>query len=122
MQGITVLIGELSRATGVPARLLRYYEEQELLVPQRDSNGYRTYDHTATSRVHRIRELLDAGLPTRAIRELLPCATAAGYLHCDHSRKVAQDGLTRLDNQIAELRHQRELLTRHFPVRGGEDR
>ena len=36
-------IGELSRRTGVPARLLRYYEEQDLMHPERDSNGYRSY-------------------------------------------------------------------------------
>ena len=38
-----MLIGELSCRTGVPARLLRYYEEQDLLHPERDSNGYRRY-------------------------------------------------------------------------------
>ncbi len=107
-----MLIGELSRATGVAPRLLRYYEEQGLLIPHRDSNGYRTYGDQAPARVHRIRELLDAGLSTRAIRELLPCATDTGFQHCDHSRKVVQDGLTRLDTQIADLQHQRALLAR----------
>jgi DNA-binding transcriptional MerR regulator len=31
-----VLIGELSARTGVSRRALRYYEEQSLLVPERD--------------------------------------------------------------------------------------
>ncbi|MFE3023939.1 MerR family transcriptional regulator [Nocardia tengchongensis] len=110
MREVTVLIGELSRATGVPARLLRYYEEQGLLVPQRDSNGYRSYPETAPARVGRIRELLAAGLPTRDIRALLPCATASGLQHCDHSRQVVSDGLDRLDQQIAELTQRRGLL------------
>ncbi|WP_433563395.1 MerR family transcriptional regulator [Nocardia sp. CA-151230] len=112
MREVTVLIGELSRATGVPARLLRYYEEQGLLVPHRDSNGYRSYPANAADRVARIRELLDAGLPTRDIRELLPCATDSGFQHCDHSRQVVSDGLDRLDDQIAELTHRRMLLAR----------
>ncbi|MEU6585410.1 MerR family transcriptional regulator [Nocardia sp. NPDC046763] len=112
MREVTVLIGELSRATGVPARLLRYYEEQGLLVPHRDSNGYRSYPATAPDRVARIRELLDAGLPTRDIRELLPCATDSGFQHCDHSRRVVSDGLDRLDDQIADLTHRRMLLAR----------
>ncbi|MFE2998985.1 MerR family transcriptional regulator [Nocardia sp. NPDC059246] len=112
MREVTVLIGELSRATGVPARLLRYYEEQGLLVPHRDSNGYRSYPATAPDRVARIRELLDAGLPTRDIRELLPCATESGFQHCDHSRQVVSDGLDRLDDQIAELAQRRMLLAR----------
>ncbi|MET8425433.1 MerR family transcriptional regulator [Nocardia sp. NPDC004860] len=113
MREVTVLIGELSRATGVPARLLRYYEEQGLLVPHRDSNGYRSYPAAAPDRVARIRELLDAGLPTRDIRELLPCATESGFQHCDHSRQVVSDGLDRLDDQIAELTQRRVLLARH---------
>src|ERR1035441_5900800 len=33
--GRVMRIGELSRRTGVPARMLRYYEEQELLHPGR---------------------------------------------------------------------------------------
>ncbi len=36
-------IGELSRRTGVPTRMLRYYEEQGLLRPERADNGYRSY-------------------------------------------------------------------------------
>lgn len=107
-----MLIGELSRATGVAPRLLRYYEEQGLLVPQRDSNGYRSYPADAVTRVARIRELLAAGLPTREIRELLPCATESGFQHCENSRKVVGDGLNRLEDQIAELTRQRDLLAR----------
>ncbi|MET7419578.1 MerR family transcriptional regulator [Dactylosporangium sp. NPDC005555] len=66
-------IGELSRRTGTPARLLRYYEEQGLLTPARRDNGYRDYAEHLVDRVQQIRGLLDAGLPTRVIREVLPC-------------------------------------------------
>ncbi len=65
-------IGELSRRTGVPPRLLRYYEEQDLLHPERDSNGYRWYSTSAIYRVQQIRGLLDSGLTTEIIRRILP--------------------------------------------------
>jgi DNA-binding transcriptional MerR regulator len=68
-----VKIGELAGRTGVPTRLLRYYEEQGLLAPQRAANGYRDYPEPFVDRVTRIRELLDAGVPTRIIAEILPC-------------------------------------------------
>ncbi|UGT45185.1 MerR family transcriptional regulator [Nocardia yamanashiensis] len=110
MPEVTVLIGELAQATGVAPRLLRYYEEQGLLVPQRDSNGYRTYDDQAAARVHRIRELLDAGLNTRAIRAILPCVVPEGIQHCDRTRKIVHDGLSRLDDEIAALTRRRTLL------------
>ena len=68
-----MLIGELSRATGASARSLRYYEEQGLLVPARTASGYREYGPRAPESVRRIRALLAMGLPSAAIRELLPC-------------------------------------------------
>ncbi len=71
-----MLIGELSCRTGVPARLLRYYEEQDLLHPERDGNGYRHYGAADVDRVEQIRGLLDSGLTTEIIRRILP------YLGC----------------------------------------
>jgi DNA-binding transcriptional MerR regulator len=105
-----VLIGELSRRTGVSARLLRYYEEQELLHSERDPNGYRSYAEDAPERVAKIREFLEAGLPTKAIRELMPCSSSDGIKHCERSRTVLSGGLDRLDEQIAELARKRSLL------------
>lgn len=66
-------IGELSARTGVSTRLLRYYEEMDLLHPYRHSNGYRGYGEPAIERVLQIRELIDAGLTTEMIRNVLPC-------------------------------------------------
>ncbi|WP_210592958.1 MerR family transcriptional regulator [Streptomyces sp. GESEQ-35] len=65
-------IGELSRRTGVPTRLLRYYEEQDLLHPERAQNGYRDYGDSAVQDVQQIRGLLDSGLTTEMIRTILP--------------------------------------------------
>lgn len=64
---------EMVRRTGVHERLLRYYEEQGLLCPDRLPSGYRVYDEADVETVHRIRCLLTAGLPTALIARLLPC-------------------------------------------------
>ncbi len=66
-------IGELSRRTGVSERLLRYYEEQHLLKPERRPSGYREYSEADVSTVRRIRSLLAAGLSTTTIATVLPC-------------------------------------------------
>lgn len=66
-------IGKLSERTQVPARMLRYYEEQGLISPDRLDNGYRVYDEYVVDRVLKIRGLLDAGIPTRIIGDMLPC-------------------------------------------------
>jgi DNA-binding transcriptional MerR regulator len=76
-------IGELARRTGVPPRMLRYYEEQDLLAPDRAANGYRDYDESAVSRVTQIRGLLDSGLTTEIIRRILPFLDRPGRLHPD---------------------------------------
>lgn len=65
-------IGELARRTHVPPRLLRYYEEQGLLTSDRQANGYRDYPEQVVDRVIQIRGLLDAGLPTKIIGQILP--------------------------------------------------
>jgi DNA-binding transcriptional MerR regulator len=66
-------IGELARRTGVDQQLLRYYEKQGLLTPERTANGYRDYSDGDVVAVRHIRELLAAGLSTAAIAELGTC-------------------------------------------------
>jgi DNA-binding transcriptional MerR regulator len=113
-----VRIGELSRRTGVPARLLRYYEEQGLLAPERSANGYRHYDVTAVNLVTQIRGLLDAGVPTRIIREILPCLDDPGTIHlcaADPGLIAAlQAKRDQLDARIACLARNRDAITAYL--------
>lgn len=94
-------IGELSERTGTPRRLLRYYEEQGLIVPGRASNGYREYNEAVADRVMQIRGLLDAGLPTRIIKQILPCL--------DKPRSIYFPDAT--PEMIATLELQRDRIT-----------
>ena len=66
-------IGELAKRTGVLPRMLRYYEEQGLITPQRLDNGYRDYGDYLVDRVNKIRGLVDSGIPSRIIIDVLPC-------------------------------------------------
>ncbi|WP_063127305.1 MerR family transcriptional regulator [Nocardia fusca] len=66
-------IGELAERTETPARSLRYYEQQGLIEPRREPNGYRVYDDYLIDRVTQIRGLIDSGIPTRIIKQILPC-------------------------------------------------
>ncbi|TDE09439.1 MerR family transcriptional regulator [Jiangella asiatica] len=61
----------MSRRTGVSRRLLRYYEEQGLIEARRGKNGYREYDDDTVLTVRQVRALLDAGLSTAVIRDVL---------------------------------------------------
>jgi hypothetical protein len=42
-------VGEAARASGLPAKTIRYYEEIGLIVPSRAANGYRDYALRTTS-------------------------------------------------------------------------
>jgi DNA-binding transcriptional MerR regulator len=106
-----VLIGELAERTGTSERLLRYYERVGLLRPARQPNGYRTYDESAEEAVRRIRALLAAGLPTRVIRQVLPCTTTgAAVLPCPGVLDALRTQLRALDERSAEIAAARNVL------------
>ena len=107
-----MLIGELSRRTGVNAHQLRYYEAQGLLQADRGSNGYRDYDETAVLRVKQIRHLLDAGLSSEDIAYLLPCAVGEGpeLAGCPELLAAMRSRMRRLDEQMDRLARSRAAL------------
>ncbi|MER7413265.1 MULTISPECIES: MerR family transcriptional regulator [Streptomyces] len=97
-------IGELAERTGASRRLLRYYEEQKLISPGRSDNGYREYAEFHVGRVMQIKGLLDAGLPTRIIRQILPCL--------DQPRSIYFDDLT--PEMVAILEREHDHLTQRI--------
>ncbi|UXX97881.1 MerR family transcriptional regulator [Streptomyces sp. AD2-2] len=106
-----MLIGKLAELTGTSERLLRYYERAGLLRPERLPNGYREYARSDTAAVLRIRALLAAGLPTRVIRQVLPCTTdEAAVQPCPGVLDALRDQLGALDRRAAELAVAREVL------------
>ncbi|MEU5884748.1 MerR family transcriptional regulator [Spirillospora sp. NPDC047279] len=109
-------IGELAERTGTSRRLLRYYEEQELIVPDRSPNGYRDYDERLVDRVLQIRGLLEAGLPTRMIKRILPCLTIPGILYCPEDATpemiaALEDERDRMSERISFLIRNRDAIT-----------
>ncbi|RCV48923.1 MerR family transcriptional regulator [Marinitenerispora sediminis] len=107
-----MLIGELSRRTGVHTHQLRYYEARGLLEPHRGANGYREYTGDAVLTVTQIRRLLEAGLSTEEIAYLLPCATGAApeLEACDELLEVLRARLHGLDDHIGTLVRSRQAL------------
>ncbi|GGU94417.1 MerR family transcriptional regulator [Streptomyces litmocidini] len=103
-------IGELSERTGTPRRLLRYYEEQGLIVADRLPNGYRVYDESDVDRVAQIRGLLDAGLPTRIIKQILPCLDKPRVIHFPDA---TPEMLETLENERDRMTARIRCLTRN---------
>ncbi|MDI5980420.1 MerR family transcriptional regulator [Amycolatopsis magusensis] len=103
-------IGALSERTGIPRRLLRYYEEQGLIVADRLPNGYRDYAEYNVDRVAQIRGLLDAGLPTRLIKQILPCLNRPRAIHFPDA---TPEMLAALENERDRIAGRIDCLTRN---------
>nr|WP_297627053.1 MerR family transcriptional regulator [Nocardia sp.] len=110
-------IGELAHRTGVSVRALRYYEEQQLLVPERTASGQRVYTEEAVERVRIFQQFYAAGLSSRTIAKLLPC------IDTGHSTPTQRDELlterdrlaTHIDTMTHALRRLDQLITAADP-------
>src|SRR5688500_1362529 len=111
-------IGELSKRTGVPSRMLRYYEEQELITPRRLDNGYREYDDYLIDRVGKIRGLIDAGIPTRIVTNILPCLGQPQTIVVENADpglyELLETERDRMSEKIDFLTHNRDALTSYL--------
>ena len=63
-------IKEVEQQTGITKANIRYYESQGLISPNRESNGYRTYDETHVRELLKIKLLRTLGLPIESIKAL----------------------------------------------------
>jgi len=101
---------EMVARTGVSERLLRYYEDQGLLKPERLPSGYREYADSDVDVVARIRILLAAGLSTATISHVLPCVTDKLEPTCDVLIGQLHEERDRISASIAALEESRRLL------------
>jgi DNA-binding transcriptional MerR regulator len=97
-----VRIGELSSPSGVPVRMLRYYEEKGLLAPGRAANGYREYGERDVTRAALVTSMIRSGLPTKLIVPLLRQRCDAADVEPDEEvAALLRDEAARLDARIA---------------------
>lgn len=68
---ISVKINEVEALVGISKKSIRFYEEEGLLCPQRNSeNGYRNYSEADVDTLLKIKLLRKLGLPLEEIRAL----------------------------------------------------
>lgn len=105
-----MLIRDLSRATGVPASTIRYYERLGLLqVPQRSGAQYRLYETADVERLRFIQKAKRLGLSLTEIGQII-ALRAEGTPPCQQLKAMVASHLQQLDQQIAELQALRQEL------------
>lgn len=97
-------IGEVARRARVATSAVRFYERKGLIRPDARHSGQRRYRTETLRRLVFIRMLQDAGLALDEIHGILDAVTV------DEWKAIARSRLRSLDQQIADLRHAREVL------------
>ena len=112
-------IGELAERTGIPPRMLRYYEEQGLLASERSANGYRSYAESDVDRATRARGLVQAGLTTRLAKVVLDVERQCAMAQPTCSRELAEmlaTELVALDERLACLTKSRDAVAEYLEL------
>jgi MerR family copper efflux transcriptional regulator len=108
-------VGKAAELSGLPVRTMHYYEEIELLVPERCGNGYRDYSDADVHKLcflHRARGL---GFSVEECRALLT-------LYEDDVKSIARTHLERIKLKIEELQSMRKTLGYLIHCCDGDDR
>jgi MerR family transcriptional regulator, copper efflux regulator len=103
-------IAEVGKATGLPAKTIRYYEEIGLVQPLRADNGYRSFRARDLHKLAFVGRARSLGFSIEDCRALLA-------LYEDRTResrdvhRLASEQLARVQAKIVELRAMETLLT-----------
>ena len=103
-------IGEAAGQSGVPAKTIRFWEDQRLLpAPARSPAGYRDYDPAIIERLAFIRHAQAAGLTLDAIRQVLDIRDG-GRPPCVHVTGLIARRPGEVEARLAELTRARDQL------------
>lgn len=115
-------IGEASAASGVSAKMIRYYEQAGLIPPaDRSQAGYRVYDDADVHRLRFVRRARDLGFAVAEISELLDLWNNRSRRSADVKR-LAQTHIADLQDRIAKLQQMSATLQTLADCCAGDDR
>lgn len=116
-----MVIGEAARASGVSAKMVRYYQQIGLIPPAaRTAGRYRTYANRDVETLRFIRRARDLGLSIERVRVLV--TLWQGGRPSREVKQVALAHVAELDVRIAELNVMRGTLQRLSEQCNGDDR
>ena len=115
-------IGEASNASGVSAKMIRYYEETGLIpAPTRTASGYRTYGPKELQLLRLLRRARDLGFPMEKVADLLALWRDRSRASADVKR-LAQEQVAALEARIHEMEEMKATLAHLVHACHGDDR
>jgi MerR family transcriptional regulator, copper efflux regulator len=98
-----LLIGQVARASGIPIKTIRYYEELGLLKSlDRTEGKFRLFTPNVLTRLAFIKRVQALGLSLQEIRECLQIYDW-GDRPCDEIKQKLEDQLVEIDQRIEQL-------------------
>ena len=99
-----ILIGEISRRTGVNIETIRYYERIEVMPkPKRSEGGQRLYDESQLNRLGFIKRSRELGFSLKEICTLLTLVDS-GEMTCSEVHALTVEHLREVRSKITDLR------------------
>jgi MerR family gold-responsive transcriptional activator of gol and ges genes len=115
-------IGEAARASGVSAKMIRYYEQTGLIpAAGRSLSGYRLYGPKEVQTLRFIRRARDLGFPMEKVAELLALWQDRARASAD-VKLVAEAQVAALAARIAEMQAMQATLRHLVQACAGDDR
>lgn len=115
-------IGEAARASGVSAKMIRYYEQTGLIPPaDRTAAGYRDYSETDVHMLRFIRRSRDLGFSVAEINDLLGLWRDRGRQSADVKR-IALARIEDLRRKIDEMEQMAATLEHLASCCAGDNR
>lgn len=105
-----MLIGQLSRQTGVNIETIRYYERVGIMPnPSRSGGGHRLYDEEHLKRLAFVKRSRELGFGLDDIRELLALVDGGAFT-CAEVHTITTSHLEDVKKKIADLRRMERVL------------
>lgn len=121
MSATAMNIGDAARATGLPVKTIRYYEDIGLVGARRSDNGYRQFGDLELHKLRFVQLARSLGFGVEDCRALLS-------LYEDDAREsgevkaIARKHLAEIDAKLSELRDLRHVLAHLIDNCAGDER
>ncbi|MEL0022270.1 MAG: Cu(I)-responsive transcriptional regulator [Rickettsiales bacterium] len=114
-------VGKAAALSGLPVRTMHYYEEIGLVVPTRQTNGYRDYSEADVRKLQFLHRSRGLGFSVEDCRALLTLYEDRNRASAD-VKDIAQAHLGRIEAKLAELRSLHKALKHLVECCDGDDR